>query len=542
MAQAGALTRLDGPGLRALVRAGLRALEPNVPAVNALNVFPVPDGDTGTNLLLTLRAVDSALEGLDTPSVGETAQAMARSALLGARGNSGVILALFLRGMAQALEGLEAAGPQELARGFAEGARMAYRAVSQPVEGTLLTVLRASAEGARQGVGEGMPGLLASALASARAALDRTPDLLPVLKEAGVVDAGGQGFVLLLEGMVRALRGEDPAGVSLPAPAPGTLAVRRDFLEATRGRRYGHCVQFLVEEARVDADTVREALAPVADSTIVVEEGPALLVHTHTADPEALLRMAEAWGRPARVQMQDIDRQHAALLTGGPEREGPPPSVAVVAVAWGPGLEELFRSLGALVVSGGPTRNPSTQDLLAAVESAPADRVVLLPNHPNVLPVAEQVGGLTSKEVRVVPSRSIPQGIAALLAFSPEEPLEEALPAMERALGAVRSGEVTVAVRDAEVQGLRVRAGQAFALLEGRPVAVAETPEEAVVRMLEAAPPPEGSVVTLYWGEGADEARARELARRLRERFPGAEVEVLQGGQPHYPYLVAVEG
>jgi len=531
--------RLDGPGLRALLKAGLSALQPNVPAVNALNVFPVPDGDTGTNLLLTLQAVQEATEGQETPSVGKTAEAMAHAALLAARGNSGVILALFLRGLASALQGQDSATPEDLARGFEEGAQRAYRAVSRPVEGTMLTVMRASAEGARRGAPGGLRATLESALRYARSALERTPDLLPILREAGVVDAGGQGFVLLLEGMVRALQGEDPAGVRLPTPPAGTPAVRHDFLEATRGQRFGYCVQFLLESARVDAHTLRDALAPVGDSTIVVEEGPALVVHTHTADPEALLRQVGQWGQVSRVQVQDIDRQHTAFLSA--QGKGAPTAVAVVAVAWGPGLEELFRSLGAVVVPGGPTRNPSTQDLLTAVESTPAERVVLLPNHPHILPVAEQVKALASKEVRVVPSRSIPQGVSALLAFSPEEPLEEVLPAMEQALQGVRSGEVTRAVRDADLPGLRVRAGQALALLDGEPAGVADTPEEAVLLLLERVRPQEGTVVTLYWGEGATEARARDLIPRIRERFPGVGVEVLHGGQPHYPYLVAVE-
>ena len=536
-------TVLDADALHGILDAGALALERNVEAVNALNVFPVPDGDTGTNMLLTIRAVQQELAKDTRESLGGAVRLMARGALMGARGNSGVILSQFLRGLSRPLEDHGEAGPELTSVAFQEGAAAAYKAVSEPVEGTLLTVVRRTAEAMRDSIQGGEPDLVElfeTALASCRKAVLQTPDQLPVLKEAGVVDAGGQGFAIMLEAALRYLQGEDAGAVHIETVQP-LAQVTESFLEAAESELYGYCTQLLVSGTALDPDALRAQLSVLASSTVVIGDDTMVKIHVHTFDPGAILSLGTAVGTLSSVTIENIDEQHQEFQKAR-RQETPMAPLGVVAVAWGQGIEELFRSLGAgHVVVGGQTMNPSCQELLDAVESLRAETALVLPNNPNIIPTAHQAAGLSSTPLRVVETRNIPQGVAAMLAYNPEMDDAANAAAMQAAAASVRAGEVVTAVRDATVDGRAVRAGEVMGTLEGDLVVSGPQRQEVLGALVQHAGAVEGSLITLYWGGDTTEAEADEAALHLQGRCPGVDVELVNGGQPYYHYLVSIE-
>ena len=537
------MERLDAVGLRGMMAAGESALAHNVEAVNALNVFPVPDGDTGTNMLLTLRAVLEEFAKSDASDLGGVAASGARGALLGARGNSGVILSQFFAGLGRSFRDASGADVPHVAQAFHDGAEAAYKAVSNPTEGTILTVMRATAKAMQTGTSNGdgdLAALLERGLEACRVAVLRTPDQLPVLKQAGVVDAGGQGFALLLEGALSYLRGDDVGAISLETVLP-VMAVSQGFLDAAESMEYGYCTQVLISGQELDPDDIRVRVSAMADSTVVVGDDTLVQVHVHTLDPGPILSLGAALGTLSMVKVENIDEQHVEFQAARrSERKKLP--LAIVAVAPGGGLEELFRSLGAhAVVAGGQTMNPSCQQLLDAVEALGAEETVLLPNNSNVVLAAQQAADLSATPLRVVPSQNIPQGIAAMIAFNDQSDLDANVEAMSGALDEVRSGEIVTAIRDAQVDGHSVREGDVMASLDGALVASGASRADVLEALVAGAEPSEGSLVTLYWGGDADEAEAEEFVPRLQQRFPGVEVEVVKGGQPFYHYLVSIE-
>ena len=536
-------TVLDADALHGILDAGALALERNVEAVNALNVFPVPDGDTGTNMLLTIRAVQQELAKDTRESLGGAVRLMARGALMGARGNSGVILSQFLRGLSRPLEDHGEAGPELTSVAFQEGAAAAYKAVSEPVEGTLLTVVRRTAEAMRDSIQGGEPDLVElfeTALASCRKAVLQTPDQLPVLKEAGVVDAGGQGFAIMLEAALRYLQGEDAGAVHIETVQP-LSQVTESFLEAAESELYGYCTQLLVSGTALDPDALRAQLSVLASSTVVIGDDTMVKIHVHTFDPGAILSLGTAVGTLSSVTIENIDEQHQEFQKAR-RQETPMAPLGVVAVAWGQGIEELFRSLGAgHVVVGGQTMNPSCQELLDAVESLRAEAALVLPNNPNIIPTAHQAAGLSSTPLRVVETRNIPQGVAAMLAYNPEMDDAANAAAMQGAAASVRAGEVVTAVRDATVDGRAVRAGEVMGTLEGDLVVSGPQRQEVLGALVQHAGAVEGSLITLYWGGDTTEAEADEAALHLQDRCPGVDVELVHGGQPYYHYLVSIE-
>ena len=536
-------TVLDADALHGILDAGALALERNVEAVNALNVFPVPDGDTGTNMLLTIRAVQQELAKDTRESLGGAVRLMARGALMGARGNSGVILSQFLRGLSRPLEDHGEAGPELTSVAFQEGAAAAYKAVSEPVEGTLLTVVRRTAEAMRDSIQGGEPDLVElfeTALAECRKAVLQTPDQLPVLKEAGVVDAGGQGFAIMLEAALRYLQGEDAGAVHIETVQP-LSQVTESFLEAAESELYGYCTQLLVSGTALDPDALRAQLSVLASSTVVIGDDTMVKIHVHTFDPGAILSLGTAVGTLSSVTIENIDEQHQEFQKAR-RQETPMAPLGVVAVAWGQGIEELFRSLGAgHVVVGGQTMNPSCQELLDAVESLRAETALVLPNNPNIIPTAHQAAGLSSTPLRVVETRNIPQGVAAMLAYNPEMDDAANAAAMQGATASVRAGEVVTAVRDATVDGRAVRAGEVMGTLEGDLVVSGPQRQEVLGALVQHAGAVEGSLITLYWGGDTTEAEADEAALHLQDRCPGVDVELVHGGQPYYHYLVSIE-
>ncbi len=511
--------------------------------IDALNVFPVPDGDTGANMVLTLKAVEPKLVQLRGQSVGDIASAIAHETMMGARGNSGVILSQLFLGIANDMEHCDTFSGRGLANALERAAVQAYKGVSKPVEGTMLTVVRLAAEAAQRAVAEGRETpreIWDAACQAAREALAQTPELLPVLKEAGVVDAGGLGIVAMMEGARAYLKGQKPALLDFPI---GNAAPRASYLAATAKEAFGYCTQFLLQGQGLDVEAARRRIEAMSASTIVVGGQAAIMVHAHAHDPGPLLSYAISLGSLSQVKIENMDRQHQGFMAIHTEQaHGEAAAVGVVAVAIGQGLERIFQEHGACaIVPGGQTMNPSARDLLNAVESANAREVILLPNNANIIPAAKQAAALSQRPIHVLPAVSIPQGIAALLAFAPDADAVTNLVRMEEALRRVRSGEVTRAVRNATLAGVAVREGQAIALLDGELVAASGSPTEALEALCAKASLASGALLTLYWGGAATEAQAQEAAQRLRTRFAEVDVEVVYGGQPYYDFIVGME-
>ena len=543
-----ATTYLDIQGLQRILAHGRMALEARVEAINALNVFPVPDGDTGINMFLTMKALEDGVASPGPTSPAPTLAALADAALRGSRGNSGVILAQFLRGLAGGLGGKERWDSRDLASALREGSAAAYGAVGNPVEGTMLTVIRDIADAAQQAAegGADVPAMWEAACLASRDSVARTPTLLPVLRDAGVVDAGGLGLAVIMEGALAGLRGEEPSPIEFPAPVldgapPSGQAVSAAFVNATEDEVYGYCTQFVIEGEGLSADAVREAMEPLAASTVVIGGGSLVRVHVHAENPGPVISCGVSLGTLSQVSIENMDEQHRRFVADRRQERQLRP-VAVVAIATGQGLAELFLGSGAgRVLSGGDTMNPSTQEILDAVEEAGAERVILLPNNPNIVAAAEQSRSLATREVAVVPTASIPQGVAALLAFNELADFETNVSAMTGAIEGVVSGAVGPAQRDAELGGVSVSAGQLMGLLERRMVTSGDDAVAVLAELVGMAQAEPGSIVTLFWGADSQAEEAEAAADVLRERFPGAEVEVVFGGQPHYNYIISVE-
>ena len=536
---------LDGALLRRALETAERWLELNREALNAINVYPVPDGDTGTNMLLTLRAARAPLAALPAAAgPGETAQALADAALLGARGNSGVILSQMLRGLADALAGRARVDGPALAAALARASATAYEAVPDPVEGTMLTVLREASEAAAGPDAAAAPAaVLAAAVPAAEASVRRTPELLPRLREAGVVDAGGQGVAVLLAGLLLGVRGE-------PLPDPPPLPAGEVDLSGVEHEGHGYCIEYVVQGERLDRAAIAEALAGAGgESVLVVGDPAALHVHVHADDPGPALSAGAAHGGLQAVKVDNMQAQHerwaAAHEGGAPAADAAPPPVGLVAVAQGEGLQAAFRELGATaIVDGGATSNPSAGELLDAARRAGSELVFVLPNDANVLLAAEQAAGQAPDLVRVVPTRSVAAGLAAALRFVPGEPPDALAAALAGAAAAARCVEVTRAVRDAAADGLRVAAGDAIALVDGRLAARADDLDGALLAGLAAAlAGADGAIelVSVYLGAGAPAGAGERLPALIGAAHPELAVEVVAGGQPHYPYVAGLE-
>jgi DAK2 domain fusion protein YloV len=512
---------------RLLARAAVAAMEASRGRIDDLNVYPVPDGDTGTNLTLTVRAVADALDRSTAADRGALTHEITRAALMGARGNSGVILSQIVRGAAEVL-----ADGDDVRRAFRSAADAAYRAVRNPVEGTMLTAIRELAEEAEARPRDTPAELFRALVRRGDDCVARTRELLDVLREAGVVDAGAAGLVEIVRGIAAAVAGEP-----LPAPAPlddGELGVDAIHQELSRFR---YCTVFVVEGEALDAGTLEHELEQLGDSLLVVGDESALKVHLHTDDPGRALSVGVAAGTVAGVEIanmhaQTIEREERLL-------EAPAGTTAAVAVVAGEGNARLFHSLGAHVVDGGRTMNPATAQLVAAIEAAPAAEVIVLPNNPNVIMSAEQAADHSSKSVRVLPTVSLPAGLAAMVAFDPEGAAQANVEAMQRALASVATGAVTVASRDVELNGVAIASGAYLGLADGDAVAGGDSFDEVASAVIERLLAEPREVLTLLTGE--DRPSLDALLAQVGGAHPELELEVHDGGQPHYPLLVSAE-
>lgn len=574
-APASRVRSVDGAGLRDLLNAGLAWLESHHAIVNALNVFPVPDGDTGTNMLLTMRSACREVTDASTRSVGAVAKAAAQGALMGARGNSGVILSQILRGISHSLDDLPILTGQGFASALTEGSRVAYMGVNRPVEGTILTVVRetaAAAESAAE-LEDDLGFVVGRALHAAADAVANTPMLLPVLAQAGKVDSGGKGFFYLLEGIYRRLHGE--LGEAEVAAAAAAVAPSRPAkgLRTIPPMLYGFDVQFLVEGALpLDVAAIREQITAMGDCPLVEGDEALVKVHVHVPDPGPVLSYAISLGFVTDVVVENMDdmlldagtppehdpvpprfenaapggADHPAPVSAGAfEQNAPIEGPGVLAVSPGPGLADVLRSLGAhAVILGGQTMNPSTQDLLEGIHQLTTTEVIILPNNGNIIMAAGQAQALAAAEgrtVAVVPSTSIPQGINALLSLNSQSGLARNVEAMTAALSNVRTGEVTTAIQNARFDGIEVQAGDIIGLLDDRLTAKGPDAPSVVQALLEQMDARACEIITLYYGEPVSADQAAALRQALADRYPDQEIETLYGGQPFYHYLISAE-
>lgn len=563
----------DGEGLLEGFRAAVANLEAHVDEVNGLNVYPVPDGDTGSNMLATVRAALEEAEAVAGEPAERVAAAISFGALMGARGNSGVITSQIFRGMAEGMAGKQRFNGLDLAHALSEGAKTAYGAVAKPVEGTILTVIRESAAAAVTAAerANDIETVLAATLDATEKSVARTPSLLAVLREAGVVDAGGQGLYRLFQGALLHLTGRPPVGVTRER---GTAGAKATTLVAHADEGFGYETMFLlraVGHQPLDVDAIRDHLESIGESVLVAGDSRALKVHVHNERPDLVIGYGLTLGNLSRITVENLDDQandvrevKASEFTtsalpevsrarttqaGGrapaTNGSGPPtdlPSLAVIAVAPGEGLAAIFRDFGvAAVVQGGQAANPSTGELLEAVASVPAREVLLLPNNPNVVLAARQVASMSARPVAVVPTRNAAEGFAALLALDPSRDAAANVGPMTEAGRGIQTVVVTEAIRDAMIGGRKVKKGQTIALDPDDGLVSADGDREKCVLAAMAALRPGYELVTLFYGDGADLAEAEAMARRIGSMLPSVEIEVRHGGQPYYRYLISAE-
>ena len=543
-----------------MVQAGATRLNKQAEYVNSLNVFPVPDGDTGTNMGMTIENGAKEVSDRSASTVGEAAGIFAKGLLMGARGNSGVITSQLFRGFSQSVKDKEELDGAALAAAFQSGVEVAYKAVMKPVEGTILTVSRGAAIGAKKKAESTNDAVevMRAALEGAKTALAKTPDMLPVLKEVGVVDSGGQGLVFIYEGFLSALTGEFIASEEFQAtPATMSEMINAEHHKSVAGHvatediKFGYCTEIMVALKQgptyvkdFDYDEFRNYLNNLGDSLLVVNDDEIVKVHVHTEDPGLVMQEGLKYGSLVKVKVDNMRNQHEAQVEKE-ERQAKPveeKEYAIIAVVAGDGLADIFKAQGVdYIISGGQTMNPSTEDFVKAVEVLNARNIIILPNNKNILMAAQSAAEVIEQPAAVVETKTIPQGLTSLLAFDESKSIEENYERMSASLGDVVSGSVTTAVRDTTIDGLEIHENDNLGMVDGKIVVsnpdMMETLEETFAHMLDE----DSEIVTIYVGEDGSEELANELAQALAEKYEDVEVEIHQGGQPVYPYLFSVE-
>ena len=549
---------------RAMVEIGEMRLSENAEFVNSLNVFPVPDGDTGTNMMLSFKSGAERVANSTATTVGDLAQDLAKGLLMGARGNSGVILSQLFRGFSKAVVGKDVITGEELAQAFTNGVETAYKAVMKPVEGTILTVAR---ESAKRGVrkletSNDIIEVMGSVLRGAEKSLAKTPDLLPVLKEVGVVDSGGQGLVFIYNGFFEALTGEDVPVQSLQSNKIDLTSVAHhesgvDYEHVSTGDiKFGYCTEIMVKigegETVVDTfdyDTFRNYLNELGDSLLVVADDEIIKVHVHTERPGEVMNYGQRFGSLMKVKVDNMRLQHEEVLKTdytAKVKEAVQKQKAeygIVAVAAGEGVQELFKSMGVTtIINGGQTMNPSTEDILQAVKEAHAEKVIVLPNNKNIQMAANQAAEVSEDAaVAVVATRTISEGLASLLAFNPEASLEDNQAAMSEQMALVSSGQITNAVRDTNIDGVEIKKDDFMGIVDGKILVSIADRKEATLATVEKMIDDDSEILTIIYGEDADASEVEEITEAVEAKYPDVEVEVHEGNQPVYTYLLSVE-
>jgi len=542
-----ALFTIDGNDLVRSLKAGCIKLEHNRDSVDLLNVFPVPDGDTGTNMYLTLLSAVKEGEKNREQTIGKVARSVSRGSLMGARGNSGVILSQIFRGMARVLEGKEQADALDLALAFKAGANTAYEAVMKPVEGTILTVVRETSRSLETEAknGSDIISTLLVGLQTGQATLAKTPSMLPILKEAGVVDAGGQGFLYFLEGFLEGLVQEKD--IQLDTYREKLTPSQFEQVESREVKLdYQYCTETLIKGQELEAEDVKDHLRPLGDSMLVVGGDDLIKVHIHSNHPGKVLETCLQFGQLSDIKINNMLEEVHEHINNWEEQEQtsrqPAKKTGIVAVSAGDGIREILKSLGVdEVVEGGQSMNPSTEELLNACQRVNGEAVIILPNNSNVIMTAQQVVELCDKKVRVIPTRSVMQTISALIDYNADEEIDSVVEDMTAALKNVVYAEVTHAVRDSQVNGLTIKEGDTIGILEDKIELTADNPGQAVEKLLQKMVNEDSQLITYFYGNNISEQEAKQLQDAISAAYPDCEVEIHQGGQPHYSYLLSVE-
>ncbi|MET3682094.1 DAK2 domain fusion protein YloV [Alkalibacillus flavidus] len=549
---------LTGEQFAHMVLLGANHLSNQSQMIDSLNVFPVPDGDTGTNMNLTMTSGASEVEKVTSDHIGDVANALAKGLLMGARGNSGVILSQLFRGFSKSIQDKESVTVADLADALQAGVETAYKAVMKPVEGTLLTVAKDAGNHAQEvaKTTDDFVEFFTAVLDEAKSSLERTPELLPVLKEVGVVDSGGQGLVTVYEGFLASLKGEDvPQTQSQPSLDEMVSAehhkMHQDFME-TEDIEFGYCTEFMVkfeddklQQNPFDEDAYREELSEHGDSLLVVADDEVVKVHIHAEYPGDVMSLGQKYGSLINIKIENMREQHTSIVGEQSKEEEVTPKqpLAVVTVGMGSGIREMFESLGAsVVIEGGQTMNPSTQDIVEAVTEANADQVLVLPNNKNIVMAAEQVNDLVDVDVQVVPTKTVPQGMGAMLALNLEASLSDNADAMREAMQHVKTGQLTYAVRDTQIDGRNIEEGNFMGIVDGTISAVNRDKLEAIYELLNnLIDDEEDEIVTILQGEEGTDEEVEQMEAYIEQHFEEIEVEVHKGEQPIYSYIFSVE-
>ncbi|MHC9080954.1 DAK2 domain-containing protein [Bacillus altitudinis] len=555
------IRNLGGRSFAKMILAGAHHLSQNAQIVDALNVFPVPDGDTGTNMNLSMTSGAKAVEETNTDHIGKVGVALSKGLLMGARGNSGVILSQLFRGFSKNIEQKETIDAKEFALALQAGVDTAYKAVMKPIEGTILTVAKDAAKKAVavSTTEDQIDRVLELTIEEARASLDRTPDLLPVLKEVGVVDSGGKGLLCVYEGFLTSLRGEElpPKTASFPTLKELVSAEHHKSAQShmnTEDIEFGYCTEFMVkfeeDKQSFDENAFREELSEFGDSLLVVSDDTLAKVHIHAEQPGDVLSYAQRYGSLINMKIENMREQHSSIVNEEKDHSPAAPKATaaekqrfgVVSVAMGEGIADLFKSIGAsVVIEGGQTMNPSTEDIVKAIDSIHAETVFILPNNSNIVMAAKQAATVSSREVVVIPTKTVPQGMSALLSLNEAASNEDNEAAMLEAIDHVKSGQITFAVRDTQIDGIDIAKGDYMGLYNGKITLTAKNQLDAAKELLTQMVTEDDEIVTIIKGEDASSDEMEALEAYIEDTFEDVEVEVHDGKQPLYSYILAVE-
>ena len=537
---------IDGKKFRDMFVSGANNLQNNKDLVDKLNVFPVPDGDTGTNMSFTISYAIKELAKVQNDNVTDIGKALSKGSLMGARGNSGVILSQIIRGIAKSVEGKENLNVIDLANAFKNGSDTAYKAVIKPIEGTILTVVRESGEYAENIAQEDMDMIefLELVVEKANESLNKTPELLKALKEAGVVDSGGKGLVLIYEGMLSSLKGNNIELVEGGISSDTNVSVEQNI--STEDIKYQYCTEFILETNKVDDLTVRERFMKYGDSLAVVGDEGVIKVHVHTNDPGLAIQEALSYGQLLTIKVENMKLQHEnKVLKEAAQTEEvhvEEKEYGFIATSMGDGLAQIFRDFGVdHIIEGGQTMNPSTEDFMKAIEKLNAKNIIILPNNSNIIMAANQAKELSDKNIVVIPTKNVPQAFAALVTFDGDADIAENEANMMEALSTVKSGQVTYAVRDTVINDVEVKEGNIIGIAEGKLLSAGDKVDEITTDLIEKLVDEDSAIITLFYGEDTSKEDAQALRDALEENFEDVDVELHYGGQPLYYYLISVE-
>ena len=544
--------KVNGEHLYYMMSNAANKLELQSEYVNSLNVFPVPDGDTGTNMSMTFRAAVKEIEGMDNKNIGEVSKKLAKGALMGARGNSGVILSQILRGISKGLEGKEEADASEFANALLEGSKSAYKAVMRPTEGTILTIVRTAGEVAVALKEDNITELMREVCKESKIMLDKTPEMLPALKKAKVVDSGGMGLLIILQGMQEALENGLKVTTGTPQAVKSSVAkAQRSETMSEEDIKFWYCTEFIILGDSNHAEEFKSKVINKGDSLVVVGYEDVIKVHIHTNNPGKVLEEAVKFGELSKIKIDNMREEHREMLEGMYEEAaeteesvaaGEFKKYAFISVAMGEGMKNIFKDLGVdYVIEGGQTMNPSTQDMLEAIEKLNAEHIFILPNNKNIIMAANQAAEISDKDIRVIPTKTIPQGITCITMFNPEADVEENTEELKEAMEMVKTTSVTYAVRDTEVDGKEIKEGNILGLVEGKIKEVGEDPYKVAEDLIDSLVDEDSELITIFYGKDCEEEKVDALIEKLEGKYEDLDVQCYKGEQPLYYFIMSVE-